>query len=1241
MKTISLPIPPARARRRIIRWSALAAAAGMAAGPAARHAGADNFTLTNNDGSGQSSFTNPLTGGATGWTDTTTPSTGNAPTSNGSNLYEVKATTTGNYLLLTPTGTAAVTFGGDTLQLDTQAELVLSGTGTITVNNLALNGGNIDLSSVAATDTLAGAIALGDGTTSSIFADTGSTLTVSAVISGGTGNIVFGANNLKVGNGAATLNAAGTVVLSGANTWAGTATVAAGILKPANLTALPTSTGNITVNAGATFDTSGLDFGNANPQSFAIGGAGASSTPGAIINSSTSAEGSISGLTLNGNATIGTNASKLNIYGTAINLNGNTLTINGTGQTDIRTDDAIQPGGSIVVNVSGAGGLLRLESSQTMFTGTYTINSGATIDSWGAGRTEVGNVVLNGGTLTNGNGDSTWTGTVALSAPSTIGDGGNLTTIKGVVSGGGDLTKTGSGITTFSAANTFTGNITVNGGVLLANTNTGGSNLNGNFGNVSVARTITVNAGDVLSMTTNDVLGRGQAATPINASIVLNGGTLSSSRYNAIGNITLNNGGNLTQNATDTGSFFGYQFVGTVTADGTSATTITNGSTNAGDHLLNNTTFNVLGTGGALIVTAPLINPSGNFSGTGALTKAGPGVLALGGKSTYSGGTTISAGTVAVFQGSTGAGNTPLGTGAVTLAGGTLSVRDQNQIALAGWNADVIHGNGENTTNGDFGTNAAVDGGTFIFYENGSQGAPQKGLPTGGVLVNANNGIVYQLQPYTAMNDLRLTPGSATATLTLANPGKFTALHIADVGGSGNAGFSFTLNFSDGSSTVVNNQTAPDWFNNTPFVDSNFGRLDASNGAYNNVSGNPGNPRIYEDAFTLAPADAAKTLMSIDFNDPGNAATSPVLNVFAVTGEVSSASYTNSLAVTSNSTIDTQNVTSVTLGPLAIGANTLSVTGTSGATVTLGATSLTGNAGFAPATGITLALGAVTQDASPRGLTMSGAGKLLLSAANTYTGTTTISSGTLALSTTTANNIAGSKAIAVGGGAKFDVTGVTAAGGFVLASGQALGGSGTVAGPLTVGTGSTISAGTSTALGTGASNTTGNLTTAGQTWSTGGTYAWKLNLANAGTGGTSAASPNTDKTGANWDQLSMNALAVNASAGGFTINISSIGAASGGGSFNPGLTYAWVVANVPAASGPTNLAAANAALAVNSGSFTPSGGVFSALFEAPSNDPGNTDLVVTFTPAPEPTSVMLFGIGAGALLMRRRRAARG
>jgi|GEM_PF-3483512 len=96
--------------------------------------------------------------------------------------------------------------------------------------------------------------------------------------------------------------------------------------------------------------------------------------------------------------------------------------------------------------------------------------------------------------------------------------------------------------------------------------------------------------------------------------------------------------------------------------------------------------------------------------------------------------------------------------------------------------------------------------------------------------------------------------------------------------------------------------------------------------------------------------------------------------------------------------------TAHTLGTLTIGAQKLTVTrggnitGTATGNLTFGATTLTGNATFAPAANTILTLGAV---AGAFTLTQAGAGTTILAAAGSYTGGTTLSAGILQLNNAT------------------------------------------------------------------------------------------------------------------------------------------------------------------------------------------------------------------------------------------------
>jgi fibronectin-binding autotransporter adhesin len=102
--------------------------------------------------------------------------------------------------------------------------------------------------------------------------------------------------------------------------------------------------------------------------------------------------------------------------------------------------------------------------------------------------------------------------------------------------------------------------------------------------------------------------------------------------------------------------------------------------------------------------------------------------------------------------------------------------------------------------------------------------------------------------------------------------------------------------------------------------------------------------------------------------------------------------------------------------------------------------------------------GTITNGANSLSLVKSGGGKLTLSNADTYTGTTTISGGTLALAS--GGSIASSSLIDVGAGASFDV-GALPGGQYTLPGTQTIKGNGTVIGNLVAASDTTVAPGSS------------------------------------------------------------------------------------------------------------------------------------------------------------------------------------
>jgi len=178
-------------------------------------------------------------------------------------------------------------------------------------------------------------------------------------------------------------------------------------------------------------------------------------------------------------------------------------------------------------------------------------------------------------------------------------------------------------------------------------------------------------------------------------------------------------------------------------------------------------------------------------------------------------------------------------------------------------------------------------------------------------------------------------------------------------------------------------------------------------------------------------------------------------------------------------------------------------------------------------------------------LTKIGTGILTLSAANTYTGNTTINNGTLLLSNASSNNISASPIITIASGAVLNTTGLSGTADLVLASGQKLTGAGTVTGGLTIGSGSIIAPG----VNTGTISNTGNVV-----YPSLGTYVWEINNA-TGTAGSSSG----------WDYENITgSLSITANSGSkFNINITSLNSSNTLGdsiNFDKYSDYIWTIA---------------------------------------------------------------------------------
>jgi autotransporter-associated beta strand protein len=395
-------------------------------------------------------------------------------------------------------------------------------------------------------------------------------------------------------------------------------------------------------------------------------------------------------------------------------------------------------------------------------------------------------------------------------------------TVNGTLSGANGFTTIGNGSLILNGDNTFTGNINLSTGTVTATLGDNGDNRDSGLGSWNGSgRAITVGSGAMLLLTGPggaDTFGNGIAGQnpdhsggsnppdPNLPTITIDGGTLSSTNYTAIGNLVLN-GGTLTQDCSyvgteSSGNFYqGYQFIDSITVGGTSPSTISATAYNVsgpigGNHLGPDTSFMVAKTSSVagtvdLVVSSPLLDESEDFaiypdSGPtiylpGALTKTGSGTMSLTAANSYTGGTNVSAGTLifaapgalpidtqliisagatamaaqhgsgaknALFASSlTIAGSTNAWTGKLDLSDNDLDVQNGNLAQLSN---QLKSGFNSGTWNGSAGiTSSAAYGDTRHLTALGIIQNSTNGLPTGTAMYGSFDG-----QPVTAADVL-------------------------------------------------------------------------------------------------------------------------------------------------------------------------------------------------------------------------------------------------------------------------------------------------------------------------------------------------------------------------------------------------------------------------------------------------------------------------------------------------------
>jgi fibronectin-binding autotransporter adhesin len=354
----------------------------------------------------------------------------------------------------------------------------------------------------------------------------------------------------------------------------------------------------------------------------------------------------------------------------------------------------------------------------------------------------------------------------------------NSLTLDGIVGGTGSLIiNTGTLRMSGTNGNTFSGSVSVNGGVLdLAKNATGGAGLA-----IANGATVTVSSGTLLLSGSTNNVNRIADAVPVH---IKSGGMFDlNGRRETLNNITL--GGGSIQTSTGTLSLGG-----NLTYDNTGNPI---GSTISGNLVLGNTTSRIFDIGDSSGASADL-TVSAVISGTGIL-KTGSGTLVFTGTNTYTGTTNIGAGTLQIGDGgSTGAlATTSTITGS---SGATLVINRSNtgsQGAISGeleiLNGRIITG-AINFTQAGTGTTILSLANTYTGTTTVTAGelkiAQNNAISSGPLVVN---GGVFNLQNFSdTVGAVTLTSGtisSSTGVLTGASYTVQSGLVSAILAGSG------------------------------------------------------------------------------------------------------------------------------------------------------------------------------------------------------------------------------------------------------------------------------------------------------------------------------------------------------------------------------------------------------------------------------------------------------------------------
>jgi len=772
-------------------------------------------------------------------------------------------------------------------------------------------------------------------------------------------NVTFGSGNGITGTGVLVQMGTGTTTLTGSNTtYSGGTLISGGTLQVGNgangNTAGSLGTGNVTNNGSLVFSRQGVS----DTVSSSISGTGVLTILGSFTTLSLAGSNSYSGLTtINSGTTLQIGTGSTNgTLGSGSVSNAGTLKFN---RSDLYT---------VTNAISGSGALSQIGSGTTILSGSNSSSGTTTVTN---GMLQIGN----GGTS-----GSVGSGAISLSGAGLLAfnRADSVTLTNSIAGGGGVLMQMGVGTLIVTGLGATYGQTVISNGTLQI----GDGGANGSIG----VGAITNNAVLAINSSTNITFGSGNGITGTGALIQMGTGitTLNASNTTYSGG-TLISGGTL---QVGTGDSFD-----------------TNGSLGTGNVTNNATLAFKRGTQNDIV--------SNNISGTGALTVLGSsGRLILAGSNSYSGLTTITTGnSLQIGTGGTNSINGTLGSGSISNAG-TLSfnrsdlytvtntISGSGVLSQIGSGTTILLGSNSGTTTvtngilqiGNGGTSGSLGSGGITLSDAGLLAFNRADSVTITNFIGGGGGVLMQM----GVGTLVLARRGATYGQTVISNG---TLQIGDGGTNGSIGAGAITN---NAVLAINSST------NITF------------GSGNGITGTGVLIQMGTGTTTLVASNttySGGTLISGGTLQVGNGAQ------FDTTGSLGTGDVTNNATLAFN-----RRFASDTVSNNISGTGALTVSGSSAALTLAGSNSFSGlttiNSGNTLQIGTgstngTLGSGSVsnagTLTFNRSGLytvanTISGAGALrqigtgttTLSGSNTYTGTTSITAGTLLFQNTNA-----------------------------------------------------------------------------------------------------------------------------------------------------------------------------------------------------------------------------------------------